>query len=70
MTIVSPLIVHLSLSAAFPYSVIASLGCTDAESGTTLTYALTQSPGSLFSVVAGGIKLNSKLLLSKVTETL
>ncbi|KAK7485090.1 hypothetical protein BaRGS_00023630, partial [Batillaria attramentaria] len=44
--------------AAFPNTVIASLGCTDVES-TTLTYALTQSPGSLFSVASGGIQQDS-----------
>ncbi|KAK7101636.1 hypothetical protein V1264_019985 [Littorina saxatilis] len=45
--------------ATFPHEVIASLGCTDTEDGTTLTYALTQTPGSLFSEAGGAIQLGS-----------
>ena len=53
-------------SAAFPYAVIPSLGCTDVEDGTTLTYALTQSPGSLFSIASGGIQLDSNYFITVI----
>ncbi|XP_076447241.1 protocadherin Fat 4-like [Babylonia areolata] len=54
--------VTVAESESVPLSVVGSLGCTDAESGTTLTYVLTENPvGSLFSETSGGVQLDSTL---------
>ncbi|XP_046545181.1 protocadherin Fat 4-like [Haliotis rubra] len=45
--------------ATFPTTLIASLGCSDVEDGTSLTYTLVQSPGSHFGVTAGAVTITS-----------
>ncbi|XP_046571396.1 cadherin-23-like, partial [Haliotis rubra] len=45
--------------AVFPTTLIASLGCSDVEDGTSLTYTLVQSPGSHFGATAGAVTIES-----------
>ena len=56
-----------AVTAGFPVTLIASLGCTDADSGSNgaLTYSIVQSPGvGDFSATNGVVKLESKWLVS------
>ncbi|XP_067685434.1 protocadherin Fat 4-like [Haliotis asinina] len=46
--------------ATFPTTLIASLGCSDVEDGTSLVYTLVQSPGSHFDVTAGTVSITSE----------
>ncbi|KAK3610536.1 hypothetical protein CHS0354_008971, partial [Potamilus streckersoni] len=57
-------VVSLPEDTAITSTVIAAFGCSDADSGTTLTYTLTQSPGTSFSLDLSGtpfLKLSSVL---------
>ena len=53
----------LSVAGSFPATLIATLGCSDADSGSNgaLTYTVVQSPGTAdFSVTNGVVKLESE----------
>ncbi|XP_071083745.1 protocadherin Fat 4-like [Haliotis cracherodii] len=45
--------------ATFPTTLIASLGCSDVEDGTSLVYNLVQSPGSHFGVTSGIVTIET-----------